>query len=100
MPYENAPEVNPPIFPLAQNFLKDIVFSDNTHVAETASGCEYTCNDGYRVGSGTCGTTGGVANTTAVATITGSTVPLTTSLKATITNPGSGYTSAPTVTLT
>ena len=24
-PYENAPEVNPPIFPLAQDFLKDLV---------------------------------------------------------------------------
>ena len=58
MPYENAPDMNPPIFPLAKDFLKDIVFSDNTHVTDTDDGCQYTCNDGYRLSTGACGSIG------------------------------------------
>ncbi len=34
------------------------MFADNTSVANTADGCQYTCNDGYRVSTGTCGGTG------------------------------------------
>jgi hypothetical protein len=44
MPYENAPEVNPPIFPLIKDFTKMIVFSNNTRVENTVDGCQYTCN--------------------------------------------------------
>ena len=58
-PYPNAPQVNPPIFPLSKNFLKTIVFADNTAVSATADSCEYTCNDGYRLGEGACGGGGG-----------------------------------------
>ncbi len=81
-PYQNAPEVNPPIFPLDKDYLKTIVFSDNTTVADTPSLCQYTCNDGYKLSSGPC-----TSSTTC------------NRLQATITNGGTGYTTAPAVTL-
>lgn len=93
-PYQNAPEVNPPIFPLDKDYLKTIVFSDNTTVADTPSLCQYTCNDGYKFSTGPC-----VTGAAATATVTGTTIPATTLLKATITNGGTGYTTVPTVTL-
>ncbi|MCB9806991.1 hypothetical protein H6768_03835 [Candidatus Peribacteria bacterium] len=37
--------------------MKDIVFADNVAVSETANGCEYTCNDGYRLSTGPCSAT-------------------------------------------
>ncbi len=54
MPYKNAPEVNPPICPLSQDYLKTIVFANNTRVENTADGCQYSCNDGYHVTTGQC----------------------------------------------
>lgn len=116
-PYENAPEVNPPIFPLAQDFLKDLVFADNHSVADTANGCEYTCNDGYRMVSSTCTATGGTTTATTVSCTVAPTFTIAaptgnsagtqatatlnaTATVATVTNPGSGYTGDPAVTLT
>ncbi len=60
MPYENAPDVTAPLFPLTKDFLKEIVFADNTTVAETEDSCQYTCDDGYRLSTGICGSAGGV----------------------------------------
>lgn len=57
MPYANAPDVTNPIFPLAQDFTKDIVFSNNQTVSDTPDGCQYTCNDGYRMSEQACNQT-------------------------------------------
>lgn len=97
-PFENPLEVANdmqvvPIFPLTKDFLKDIVFSDNTAVADTPDACQYTCNDGYRLSTGNCGTNASQAT----ATVTGTTPA---DLTASITTGGTGYTTAPTVTLT
>lgn len=58
------------------------MFSDNTTVADTPSLCQYTCNDGYKLSTGLC-TSSATCN----------------QLQATITSGGTGYTTAPTVTL-
>lgn len=89
MPYENAPEVNPPIFPLIKDFNKTIVFANNARVEDTVDSCQYTCNDGFRVSTGACGTTPGTGTGGAACS----------QLQATITQGGSGYTTIPTVTL-
>lgn len=117
-PYQNAPEVNPPIFPLDKDYLKGLVFSDNTAVSDTTDLCQYTCNDGYRKVNGPCGTTATattsaagsctVAPTITIAGPTGSMAGvnavlnltnITTNLGVTVANQGSGYSTAPTVTV-
>lgn len=55
MPYANAPDVINPLFPLDRDYPFTIVFSDNASVQDSPDGCQYTCNDGYRVSEGLCG---------------------------------------------
>lgn len=115
MPYENAPEVNPPIFPLIKDFPKTIVFSNNSRVEDTVDSCQYTCNDGYRVSSGACGvgSAGGavgfsctVAPTLVISAPTGAITGVAATLKlntartgVTVETGGSGYTASPVVTV-
>ena len=66
-PYQNAPEVNPPIFPLDKDYIKTIVFSDNASVADTSDLCQYTCNDGYKLSTSACTNTGSTTDTCTVA---------------------------------
>lgn len=123
--YENPPAANEPIapdpiFPLSKNYLKTIVPANNSSTSATADGCEYSCNDGYRLATGTC--TGGSATSTpsctsaptvtiaapegdsngvrATAVFVTPPATLNATSQATITNAGSGYDSVPTVTLT
>jgi hypothetical protein len=117
-PYQNAPEVNPPIFPLDKDYLKTLVFADNVAVSDTADLCQYTCNDGYRQINGPCGTTATtttsaagsctVAPTVTIAGPTGSMTGvnavinptnITTNFGVTVATQGSGYATAPAVTI-
>lgn len=67
--------MNPPIFPLDKDYLKTIVFADNVAVSDTADACQYTCNDGYRMVTGPCGSAATTTGGTATATVTGTAIP-------------------------